>query len=212
MDIPVARRSLLPAWALGLVALAGCAGTGEVFHLHVQAGHPVSGEYRTSGDGLAVAVTVFEDLRSESGRLGTWIDLWGGERLFQVADGSPGEVTARIMVETLNSRGWRAGLVMPDQAEPAADVLLSGRIQTLSVDADGSFGSTQIVATSQILVEAVNKADGSTVRMTLSGTRSQGVFWFEPEDAQELISRVLTETFDKLVSETKVEGRALHVK
>ncbi len=57
-------------------------------------------------------------------------------------------------------------------------------------------------------------ADGSIVRMTLNGTGSQTVFWFwyEPEDAQRLISEVLSESFGKLVVDTRIEGNLLRLK
>ncbi len=208
----MATWTLLPACVLVLMTLASCAGTGEVVDLHLQAGHPEFGENTNAADGLTVAVTTFEDLRSASGRLGSWTNFWGRERLFQVANGSPGEVTAQIMVDILNGAGWHAELVKPAQAELDADVRLSGSIQTLSVDAIGAFGSTEIAVKSQILVEASNRTDGSTLRMTLSGARTQEVFWFEPEDAQELVTRELTESLAKLVSNTKVEQKTLRVK
>ena len=55
-------------------------------------------------------------------------------------------------------------------------------------------------------------ADGSIVRMTLNGTGSQTVFWYEPEDAQRLISEVLSESIGKLVADTRVEGSLLRLK
>ncbi len=48
--------------------------------------------------------------------------------------------------------------------------------------------------------------------MTLDGAGSDRVFWFEPEDAQAVLNDELTQSFDKLVQNTKVDNRLLRLK
>jgi hypothetical protein len=38
------------------------------------------------------------------------------------------------------------------------------------------------------------------------------VFWFEPEDAQQLINAVLEDSFGQLLQNTKVEGKVLRLR
>jgi hypothetical protein len=47
--------------------------------------------------------------------------------------------------------------------------------------------------------------------MTLTGGGTDSVFWFSPDDAQNLVNDVMTESFSKLVSSTKFENGALRL-
>ena len=64
----------------------------------------------------------------------------------------------------------------------------------------------------EIVIRALNQADGSLVRMTLNGTGSDSVFWFAPEDAQQLANDVLNESFDRLLQSSRIEGKALRLR
>jgi uncharacterized lipoprotein YajG len=48
--------------------------------------------------------------------------------------------------------------------------------------------------------------------MTLRGSSSDRVFWFDPEDAQEVLNEVLTQGFARLVQDTTVENNLLRLK
>ncbi len=195
-----------------VLALAGCAGNGEVLPIQLQGPQVESTEGGKPGETLAVAVRPFEDLRSDHERLGTRKDFWGGESTFQVADGRAGELVAQMLVDFLKAKGWGAELVAPSADAPDAAVLLSGRIQTLSVDVDGMFGYSAIAARSEVGVEVLNRSDGSMVRMTLHGVGSQEEFWFDAEDAQGLLNGVLTKSFERLISTTTVEDTSLRLR
>lgn len=198
-----ARSLLVAIVAVGVWGLAGCA-TKETATLNVQA---VPGPGTSAQkDSVSVAGAAFDDARPEKGRLGVRRHLWGGETTFTIAGGKPGDVVARVMADYLKQKGWRVEMATPDGSS-TADVLISGKVLDFSVDADSKVGRTEITAKTKVIVEATNKADGSIVRMTLNGDGSQKVFWFEPEDAQELVSEVLTESLEKLVQNTKVEEK-----
>jgi len=63
-----------------------------------------------------------------------------------------------------------------------------------------------------LAVLARNAADGSTTSMSLEGTSTESVFWFEPKDLQNLVNLTLKESLDKLMADTKVEKRALRLR
>jgi hypothetical protein len=44
------------------------------------------------------------------------------------------------------------------------------------------------------------------------GSGSDEVFWFDPEDAQQLINEVLERNIEKFIADTKVEGRAVKLR
>lgn len=208
----VKRAVLLCACALVFATSFGCAGTGEVLNLHVQAGQLALEQTLESPVGLKVAIKPFEDGRTESSRLGTRIDLWGGEQEFQLADGEPGEVMAMVMRDLLKGMGWQAELVTPDQPAPDADVIVTGNIEELAVDAEGKLFRTAISVRSKTRVDAFNRSDKSTVRMTVSGENSDEFFWFEPQHAQDLLNEALTDSFSRFAAGTKAEGNLLRLK
>ncbi len=202
---------------LGLTVLTGCGAKGEVVMLDLHAVPPAGQANMQESDGLRVAVVPFQDARAETEPLGTRAHLWGGKSSFDIEGGEPGAVVARVIADYLQHQGWRAMAMEPSQVAGRAfngqpDVKLSGNVLALSVHATSTIGSTEIKVATKLDVEAENMADGSIVRMTLNGTGSQTVFWYEPEDAQRLISEVLSESIGKLVADTRVEGNLLRLK
>jgi hypothetical protein len=191
---------------MGILGLVGCA-TKETATLNVQAVPSASGAF-VPKEGASVAVVPFEDSRPEKNRVGVRRHLWGGETTFNVQGGKPGDVVARTMADYLKQKGWRAEMVKGDASAGAQDVLISGKVLDFSVDANSKVFQTEISVRTKIVVEATNKADGSIVRMTLNGDGTQKVFWFDPEDAQDLVSEVLMESFEKLVQGTKWEDKS----
>lgn len=196
--------------AVGMAALwlVGCGGKGESVSVDLRAATQAAPPAKSAND-LTVAVTDFDDSSLQKGRLGSRSHLWGGTSYFDLTGGKPGEVVAQLIAQNLKQRGWR---VEKAGADGKAQVTLSGKVLELSVNAKSSFGSTDITSATKIALEAVNAADGSTVRMTLSGTGSQGVFWFEEEDAQALLSETIAESLEKLIATTKVENNLLRLK
>lgn len=207
-DFPSAGLRLAAA---GMVALwlAGCGGKGESLHLDLRAAAPAAASAKSAGD-LTVAVTHFDDSALASPkRLGSRAHLWGGTSHFDLADGKSGEAVARLVADALKTRGWR---VAKAGADGKAQAEISGKILELSVNATSSFGSTDIVSTSKIVAEAVNAADGSKIRMTLTGKGAQTVFWFDPEDAQALLGETVSKNLDELIANIRVEGALLRLK
>jgi len=215
---------------LGIALLVGCAGSGQVVPLQMRSNTaPDSGAGKSRG--LSVGVLPFEDGRAETSRLGIRRHLGGGQTYFDVSDGKPGDKIAEVIAEFLRQKGWRAEVVKnsekastktstsTSQADDSAgkspsghDVTLSGKLLDLSANADSGFMKTKISVTSKVLVQGLNASDGSTVRMTLSGAGSENVFWFDPEDVQEVLTDVLTESLEKLDADMKVEDKVLRLK
>jgi hypothetical protein len=44
------------------------------------------------------------------------------------------------------------------------------------------------------------------------GSGSDEVFWFDPEDAQQLVNEVLEKNIEKFLADTKVDGQALRLR
>ena len=204
------RRVKEMVCGISLLALVGCMGKGDLIPLQLQPAQSKSEQTSQPKDSLKIAVVPFEDARQKRTHLGTRSHLWGGESYFNVPGGLPGEATAQVLADFLKMQGWQ--VLKPGTSGDLADVVLSGKVLDLAVDAKSGVGSTKITTTTKVSVEVKNSTDGSVVRMTLSGSGADRVFWFEPEDAQTLVNTVLSESFLKLVQDTKIENRMVRLK
>jgi hypothetical protein len=198
---------------IGLLAsflVAGCTGTGERIELKVPIAG-MAGNKATAMSSATVAIQPFEDQRTERLHLGTRYHLWGGESRFNVPGGTLGEATAQAFVDYLKGKGWNATVAQGTEAA-AADITVSGKIVDLSVDARSGIGRTTLNAKSRMVVHVNNLADGSQVRETLSSTGTNQVFWFDPEDAQELLDELYNKNFEKFAADTKLDGKILKLR
>lgn len=195
---------------VGLLALAGCAAKGEVVPINLI---PVVQTSTQKPDALVV-VLPFEDARPEPGRLGTRAHFWGGQSYFEIPGGKSGDALSKAVADYLKGKGWNVMLAKSVEAiaPEKPDVVLTGKILALSVDAQSKFMKTEMAAKTKIAVQANNAADESTVRMTLNGAGSQNVFWFEPNDAEKLLNDVLAESMEKLATDTKFENKMVRLK
>ncbi len=205
------NRILRMACGFGLLVLGGCAGQGQVIELDIRAVPSATEMAAKSAAPLAVAVAPFEDLRADKSRLGSRTHLWGGVTHFNVADGKVGNVIAQVTADYLQQKGWKATVASGTKPAGGSEVLLTGKVQELSANAKSRFMNTEVTVKSVIAVHAANP-DGSTVRMTLNGNGTHSVFWFEPEDVQNLLNDVLKDSLNKLLSDTKMEDGRLRLK
>lgn len=202
-------RTLLLCW-IGLAALAGCAGTGEVIPLQI---HPLAAKSESGSKPTAplrVAVGSIEDNRSHHTNLGVRTHLWGGVSYFDVPGGKPSDVIAQALADYLAAKGWQ--VAKQGTGEGGADVVITGKILDLSVHAKSRVGFTEVTANTKLALQAQNVADGSMIHMTLNGSGSDDVFWFEPEDVQSLANDVLADSFGKLIQDTTIEHKQLRLK
>lgn len=205
----VVKHTLMPFIGLiGLVTMVGCAGTGEVIPLQL---HPVpAGIEKPAAQAapLRVAIRSFDDGRSYHTGLGVRTHLWGGVSYFDVPGGKPSDAVAQALSDYLSAKGWQ---VLKPGSRDTADVVLAGKIQHFFVHAKSRVGFTELTTRTRLAIQATNAADGSIVRMTLNGSGSEDVFWFDPEDMQALVNDVLTDSFAKLAQDTTVENRILRL-
>ena len=194
--------------ALGLLAVAACVGNGEVIPVKVALKPSAVGVAPSGGGGATVALLPFEDSRAERSRLGTRHSVWGSRMDFAPQGGGPGETTAQALASYLASKGWRAQYMTTSMAGDT-DVVISGRILDLSVNANGSLGGTEVTAKNKLLVQAKNRADGSSLTETIGHSGNYHVFWFEQEDGEDILADVLEKNFEKFVANTKIDGKTI---
>ena len=195
---------------LGIILVSGCAGKGERIDLNV----PVpsgAGEKAVAMSSPTVSIQPFEDHRTDRSHLGIRHHLWGGESHFSLSSGTLSEATAEAFADYLKGKGWNATVAKGNRTT-GADMTITGTLIDVGVDAESGIGQTALHAKSRMAVEVQNQADGSQVRETLTSTGTSQVFWFDPEDAQELLNELYNKNFEKFVADTKIEGTILKLR
>ena len=199
-----------------MLALTGCAAKGERVDISIPP-PPASSVSQSavtvaqSKVGLRVVVSPFEDARSDRMHLGSRSHFWGGTSYFDLPKTTVGEAVAKALVEQLNRRGWQASLAGQNGAAQP-DATISGSIRDLSVTAVSRFFHTEIAVKNTLMMRVANHSDESSIQERVLGSGSNDVFWFDPEDAEQLVNEVLEKNIEKFVADTKVDGRAVRLK
>jgi len=194
---------------VALLAVVGCAGQGETIPVAIPG--KFSGAAATSVSGPRIAVLPFQDKRADQRYLGQRAHLWGGQSHFDLPKGTVSDAGAQAFVEYLNRQGWRAALVKAPGAD-AADVTIQGTITDLSIDAKSGVFHTDLSAKSHFTFQIMNQSDDSTVRERVSGSATDQVFWFDPDDAEVLLTDLLESNFRKFVNDVRIDGRAVRLR
>jgi hypothetical protein len=199
--------------AICVCVMAGCAVDGQRVAITIPtADSPSEGtKVMQDGKGLRVVVSPFDDARSDQKHLGSRAHFWGSTSYFDVPKGTVGEAIAKSFVQELKRRGWQASLA-GEAGSAQTDATISGTIQELSVNAVSKFGHTEIAAKNNMMVRVSNHSDDSTVQERVLGSGSDDVFWFDSEDAQQLVNDVIEKNIAKFVADTKVEDRAIRLR
>lgn len=195
-----------------VMLLAGCAGTGQSVPLSITALPSIRSVNQNYQD-LKVVVERFEE-GPNGNRLGVRTHLGGGETVFTVQGGRLGEAVAQVVADNLKAMGFQVWVRKSGATEVPAnpDITITGQVKELAVDARSRFFSTKMKGKVEVVIQASNASDRSTVRLNLEGAREDAVFWFEPKEVQELVNRMLKENLDRLLADVRVKDRALLTK
>ena len=211
----VVRGTSAPV-AVGLLLLLGCSGKGDIIPMNltpkmqtdttsvVQVVKPMAGP--------RVMVIPFEDGRPDRTKVGSRSSMWGGDTYFNVSSGSAGEEAAQAFADYLKRKGWQAqyAKTAPAASEAGPDVVLSGKILELAVDARRGVFLTDIEARAKLVIQASNREDNSSlVRTDAHSGSHDNVLWFEPQDGESILSEVLEKNFERFVVNTKFEDRGI---
>ncbi|CAE6686811.1 MAG: hypothetical protein H8K06_17720 [Nitrospira sp.] len=208
-------RGLSAPVAVGLLLLFGCSGKGDIIPMNLtpKAGKDVGGSVQVvkAMPGPRVAVIPFEDARADRAKVGSRTSMWGGETDFNVSSGSAGEETAQAFADYLKRKGWQAQYAKAiPAAENGPDIVLSGKILELAVDAKRGFLLTDIEARTKLVIQAKNREDESSiVRTDAHSGNHDNVFWFDPQDGEDILSEVLEKNFERFVVNTRFEDRSI---
>jgi len=193
---------------LGMILATGCAGKGERIDLKVPMASGAD-EKVVANNSATVAIQPFDDSRTDRSHLGTRHHLWGGESHFSLPSGTLGDATAQAFADYLKGKGWNATVT---NEAVGADMTITGKLVDVGVDAKSGIGQTTLNAKSRMVVQVKNHTDGSQVRETLTSAGTNQVFWFDPEDAQELLNELYNKNFEKFVTDTKLDGKILKLR
>ena len=193
---------------LSSLVITGCAAQGEKIDIKISAKPGTEAKPPAATD-VKVAVVPFQDDRIDRSRLGTRQHLWGGESTFALPNGTVGEASARALADYLKRKGWQAAVATNSTG---ADITITGKLLEVAVDAKSGVAHTALTGRNKMVLQADNAADGSKVRETVSGIGSDTVFWFDPEDAEELLNELFDKNFERFLADTKLDGKVLKLR
>lgn len=209
-------RGMTAPIAVGLLLLLGCSGKSDIIPMNLNSKPSMESNGANQAvkpmSGPRVTVIPFEDGRGDRSKVGSRTSMWGGESYFNVSNGSAGEATAQAFADYLKGRGWQAQYAKnePPAAENGPDIVLSGKILDLAIEAKKGFLLTDIEAKSKLVIQAKNRQDDSSLTRTDAHSGSHdNVLWFEPQDGEQILSEVLEKNFERFVVNTKFEDRAI---
>ena len=207
-------RGISAPVAVGLLLLLGCSGKGDIIPMNLtpkmQTDTTSAVQVVKPRAGPRVMVIPFEDGRPDRTKVGSRSSMWGGDTYFNVSSGSAGEETAQAFADYLKRKGWQAqyAKTAPAASEAGPDVVLSGKILELAVDARRGVFLTDIEARAKLVIQASNREDNSSlVRTDAHSGSHDNVLWFEPQDGESILSEVLEKNFERFVVNTKFEDR-----
>ncbi len=199
---------------VSLLMGAGCGGTGKTFYLDLQQ-KQAAAPYMEP-EPVRIVIESFEDRRLDWSQLGLRTHLWGGVTNFNVAGARLGEVIAQALTDRLKTRGWkdRAWTVrMLSSGAVAnlndADIIISGQVLDLSVNAKSRFFSTVVTTSSKLVIAAKNLGDQSSTTRSIEGAQRETVFWFSEDDVQQLLAATLKDDIDRYLVDTTIDHKAL---
>ena len=203
------RTVIVSVALLGLLwGMSGCAGQSEAVPISLRLKPAAEKTTESRASAVRVLVTPFLDDRPVQGKFGMHKALWGPNQPLVSKSGPVGEAIAKQFAEYLVRQGWQAQYV-PAGGKLDGHVVISGKVLEGAVDAQGSFGSTEIIGRNKIVVHAKNSFDSSSITDTIGHTGTYSVFWFSPNDAEEILSEVMEKNFEKFVDQTRFDGSVL---
>lgn len=202
-------KSSLALVCVALVSLVGCAGKGE--RIDVAIPGTFTGAAASSSTGPRIAVLPFEGTRANQAHLGQRDHFFGGHSYFVLPNGTVSQAIAHALVDYLNHHGWRTSLA-ETQGGDGADVTILGSLSDLSIDAKSGIMHTNLSAKNTFALQIINHNDGSTVREPIWGSGTDQVFWFDPEDAQALMTDLLESNFQEFMNDVRIDGRSIRLK
>ncbi len=199
---------MLTAAAVLVLAVVGCGGPGATVKFSASAETVPAPE--KAQNVLRVAVAPFEDLRADKGRVGRY-QHYVETRVDQLvpAKGTASEQVTAFVAEYLKRAGFQVTRVQSGAAAGAADVVLTGQIESYWNEAVGRFFRTELMSRNRLVLRASNAGDGSTVRTSVAGEGTTTVISFCLADLEQLNSEALGESVKRFLGDVVVADRGL---
>lgn len=207
----VVKERMLAVAAVLVLALAGCGGPGET--LKFSASVETVQVPEKAQTALRVAVVPFEDLRADKGTIGRY-QHYVETRVDQLVPepGSAAEQVTAFTVDYLTRAGFRVTRVPSVAGAGAADVVLTGQIESYWNEAVGRFFRSELMSKNRLVIRASNANDGSTVRTSVAGDATTKVVCFCLTDLEKLNNEALAQSLSRFLGDVVVSDRGLKPK
>jgi hypothetical protein len=208
------KRRMWPAVAgVLMLAVVGCGGPGETVKFSASVDAAPAPEKMQQA--LRVAVVPFEDVRADKASIGRY-QHYVETRVDKLvpAQGTASEQVTEFVSEYLKRAGFQVTRARSGEAvaQGAADVVLTGQIESYWSEAVSRFSRTELMSRNRLVVKASNTSDGSTVRTSVEGGGTTTAVSFRLADLEQLNNEALGESLARFLKDVVVADRALRPK
>ena len=210
------RRFVLLGCVMYALGITGCASSAKELRLCAESGEVVklrlndriNSSMENAGNNLSISVSKFEDKRPPSKHLGSHICRFAGDSYFDLTSGNLEKGVSNTFRAFLKQSGFQVG----SENKETMDINIAGKIHKFSAKATRHLFSTNAQVDIVTEFTIANKADGSTVYMTIRAGGTNDMLFFSHEDVEALVNDILLESFEKLLERTEVKGKTLRQK
>jgi hypothetical protein len=204
------------AWSAAAVlvlAVVGCGGPGETIKFSASVDAVPAPEKVQQA--LRVAVVPFEDVRADKASIGRY-QHYVETRVDRLvpAQGTASEQVTEFVADYLKRAGFQVTRAQSGEAvaQGAADVVLTGQIESYWSEAVSRFSRTELMSKNRLVVKVSNTGDNSTVRTSVEGGGTTTAVSFHLADLERLNSEALGESLARFLRDVVVADRALRPK
>jgi hypothetical protein len=203
----------MPGVAIAVQILMGCAGSGQTIPLKVDMSTaPAPIKVRNAP---RVAVIPFDDVRPDKTAIGRYQHYVESivDR-YVPAEASAADQVTKFVADYLKQAGFPVTVLSPGSqpAAGAADIVLSGYIESYWMEAVARLGRTELVARNRLRLKVANMADNSTVFSTVAGEGTSKVVSFDLSDIEQLDGEALAQSLSRFLSDTTLVDGSLKPK
>lgn len=154
---------------------------------------------------IQVAVIPFEDVREDSTIIGTRRRLMGRVDKFDARPSPAETAVTQAVASALKIRGYQTEVLKKGTnpegiTQSPPHIVVSGKIEDLSADAQSKLGYTDIKTVVRLKIKVYKVDDKNSFAITVQSQSEPRVVFFNPSVMQKAVNDTLTDAIDHLIA------------
>ena len=198
------RSFVTVLWILIALSVAGCA-PAVTYVVDVAYSPELQEELTPKPSQIQIAVVPFEDTREDKTIIGTRRRLMGRVDKFDARPSPAATAVTQAVVNALKIRGYQTetlkkGANTEGIKQSPPHIVVSGKIEEMSSDAQSKLGYTDIKTGIRLKVKVYKVDDKSSFTINVQSQSEPRVVFFNPSVMQKTVNDTLTDAIDHLIT------------